>query len=344
MHTSLIIAAVLASVVNASHRITLRNNCGRAMELKISSYPHAGTDYHGPAIPKIAAGASHVVTVPKGVRKRLLRRNRVRQSRLLDDRAPFDRCDQWTFNSAKINGHVDYDISNIQGFSVAQRIIPETACHSQKSGTVTCKSKTCPCNEAYRPGDTSGTCGGTGPVDQASRVCASSGYTVVLWNITVRGLLEGMEGKFQVERRPAGSTNRAEAHPALSGLRCCQLSIVRRKVRRGKGSRKPASRWRGGKGFEHDKHDLTPRRTGSLRNHVQAVKKAASAQPEPESNGISTKWCDAYHREWKADAHQAPPGLNCVGVRRNKPTKKMGFRSWECTSWQGANEDPDARP
>ncbi|KAJ6488938.1 hypothetical protein C8R45DRAFT_1213545 [Mycena sanguinolenta] len=57
---------------------------------------------------------------------------------------------EWTFDSANIGGNTDYDISNIQGFSVA-----------------------------YRPGDISGTCGGTGPVDQAARVSSSSGYTVV---------------------------------------------------------------------------------------------------------------------------------------------------------------------
>ncbi|KAJ7717412.1 hypothetical protein B0H14DRAFT_3521991 [Mycena olivaceomarginata] len=55
-----------------------------------------------------------------------------------------------TFDSAKLNGKHDYDISNIQGFSVA-----------------------------YRPGDTSGTCGGTGPKDQATRVSGASGFTVV---------------------------------------------------------------------------------------------------------------------------------------------------------------------
>ncbi|KAF8179533.1 hypothetical protein K438DRAFT_1977241 [Mycena galopus ATCC 62051] len=70
--------------------------------------------------------------------------------------------------------HSDYGISNIQGFSVAQKIIPGVS-----GATVTCTSKDCPCNEAYRPGDTSGTCGGTGPVDQATRVGASSDYTVV---------------------------------------------------------------------------------------------------------------------------------------------------------------------
>ncbi|KAJ7454575.1 hypothetical protein B0H11DRAFT_2043877 [Mycena galericulata] len=81
---------------------------------------------------------------------------------------------EWTFNSPKINGQDDYDISNIQGFSVAQQIIPDSGC-----STVTCTSENCPCDQAYRPGDTSGTCGGTGPVDQATRVCGSSGYTVV---------------------------------------------------------------------------------------------------------------------------------------------------------------------
>ncbi|KAJ7872554.1 hypothetical protein B0H13DRAFT_2349428 [Mycena leptocephala] len=67
----------------------------------------------------------------------------------------------------------DYNISNIQGFSVAQQIIPNSG------AVVTCTSATCPCDQAYRPGDTSGTCGGTGPVDQATRVGASGGYTVV---------------------------------------------------------------------------------------------------------------------------------------------------------------------
>ncbi|KAJ7684068.1 hypothetical protein B0H14DRAFT_3534839 [Mycena olivaceomarginata] len=78
-----------------------------------------------------------------------------------------------TFDSAKLNGKHDYDISNIQGFSVPQKIIPD-------SGTVlTCTSAGCPCNEAYRPGDTSGTCGGTGPKDRATRVSGASGFTVV---------------------------------------------------------------------------------------------------------------------------------------------------------------------
>ncbi|KAF7342510.1 COP8 protein [Mycena venus] len=80
---------------------------------------------------------------------------------------------EWTFDSAKIGGRHDYDISNIQGFSIAQRIIPD------KGETLTCEKAKCPCKQAYRPGDTSGTCGGTGPVDQATRESAGSGFTVV---------------------------------------------------------------------------------------------------------------------------------------------------------------------
>ncbi|KAJ6468550.1 hypothetical protein C8R47DRAFT_1325808 [Mycena vitilis] len=179
MRTSFALAAVLVAVTNADHRITLKNNCAWGVGLTLSSYPHAGTDYTGPAIPDIAAFTSHDITVPTGWNGRIC------------DRPPNSGCEndcfggiafgeaacsmtEWTFDSANIGGAVDYDISNIQGYSVAQQIIPDSGCD-----TVTCTSETCPCNEAYRPGDTSGTCGGTGPVDQASRVCASSGYTVV---------------------------------------------------------------------------------------------------------------------------------------------------------------------
>ncbi|KAJ7291826.1 hypothetical protein C8J57DRAFT_1274028 [Mycena rebaudengoi] len=85
---------------------------------------------------------------------------------------------EFTFDSPNINGQHEYDISNIQGFSVAQQIIPDGGC-----STVTCTKVNCPCNQAYRPNDISGTCGGTGPVDQARRFCACGdsaiGFTVI---------------------------------------------------------------------------------------------------------------------------------------------------------------------
>ncbi|KAJ7478204.1 hypothetical protein FB451DRAFT_1241615 [Mycena latifolia] len=179
MLTSLFFATVLIAVVNASHRITLRNNCAFGVGLTLSNFPHDGVDYTGPAIGDIPAHSSKDITVP------------TRWNGRICDRPPNSGCEndcfggiavgkapcsmtEWTFDSANIGGQNDYDISNIQGFSVAQQIIPDSGC-----SVVTCTSANCPCNEAYRPGDTSGTCGGTGPVDQATRVCGVSGYTVV---------------------------------------------------------------------------------------------------------------------------------------------------------------------
>ncbi|KAJ7200173.1 hypothetical protein GGX14DRAFT_660716 [Mycena pura] len=184
MLASLVFVAVLAAVTNADHRITLRNNCAFGVGLTLSNFPHAGVDYTGPAIGDIAAFTSKIITVPT-------RWNGMCLYGRICDRPPNSGCEndcfggiafgrapcsmtEWTFDSANIGGQTDYDISNIQGFSVPQQIIPDSGC-----SVVTCTSVNCPCNQAYRPGDTSGTCGGTGPVDQATRVCGSPGYTVV---------------------------------------------------------------------------------------------------------------------------------------------------------------------
>ncbi|KAK7038533.1 COP8 protein [Favolaschia claudopus] len=180
MLASFAFVAVLAAVanVNADHRITLRNNCGFGVGLTLSNYPHNGVDYTGPAIGDIGAKSSKVITVP------------TRWNGRICDRPPNSGCQndcfggiafgeapcsmtEWNFDAPSIGGKTDYDISNIQGYSVAQQIIPDSG------DTVTCTSAGCPCNQAYRPGDTSGTCGGTGPVDQATRVSGGSGFTVV---------------------------------------------------------------------------------------------------------------------------------------------------------------------
>ncbi|KAJ6554715.1 hypothetical protein B0H19DRAFT_1263024 [Mycena capillaripes] len=168
MLASFVFAAVLAAAVaNADHRITLRNNCNFAVGMTLSNFPHNGVDYTGPAIPDIAAKTSHDITVPARYAARSIRSLCNLILSRICDRPPNSGCQndcfggiafgeaacsmtEWTFDSANIGGQTDYDISNIQGFSVA-----------------------------YRPGDTSGTCGGTGPVDQATRVSGSSGYTVV---------------------------------------------------------------------------------------------------------------------------------------------------------------------
>ncbi|KAJ7138814.1 hypothetical protein C8R46DRAFT_1136281 [Mycena filopes] len=180
MLTSFIFAAAaLAGVATADHRITLRNNCGFAVGMTLSNFP-GNVVYNGPAIPAIQAGASFDVNVPNGWNGRIC------------DHPPNSACEndcfggiafgkaacsmtEWNFNAASIGGVNDYDISNIQGFSVAQQIVPDNG----GGAVVTCKDVNCPCNEAYRPGDISGTCGGTGPLDQATRTSGVAGYTVV---------------------------------------------------------------------------------------------------------------------------------------------------------------------
>ncbi|KAJ6493422.1 hypothetical protein C8R45DRAFT_989735 [Mycena sanguinolenta] len=178
MLASFVFTVALAALVNADHRITLRNNCAFAVGMTLSNFPHNGVDFTGPPIPDIPAGTATDVTVPTGWSGRIC------------DHPPNSGCQndcfggiafneapcsmtEWTFDSANIGGNTDYDISNIQGFSVAQQIIPDSGT------TLTCTSEDCACDQAYRPGDISGTCGGTGPVDQATRVSSSSGYTVV---------------------------------------------------------------------------------------------------------------------------------------------------------------------
>ncbi|KAJ7478207.1 hypothetical protein FB451DRAFT_1241626 [Mycena latifolia] len=178
MLASVLFAAAFAATANA-HRITLRNNCDWAVGLTLSSFPHTGTDYTGPAIGDIPAHSSKDITVP------------TRWNGRICDRPPSSGCQndcfggiafgeagcsmtEWHFDAPDIGGLTDYDISNIQGFSVAQQIRPDTGC-----SIVTCTGVNCACNQAYRPGDISGTCGGTGLVDQATRTCASAGYTVV---------------------------------------------------------------------------------------------------------------------------------------------------------------------
>ncbi|KAF8171021.1 hypothetical protein K438DRAFT_1940816, partial [Mycena galopus ATCC 62051] len=176
MLSSFVLAAVFAAAANA-HTITLQNDCAWAVTMVLSNFPNDGAAYTGAAIPSIAAGQSWNLVVPTGWNGRIC------------DNPPGSGCvnncfggiafgeaacsmTEWTFDSANLGGQTDYDISNIQGFSVAQEIIPESG------ETVICTSVDCPCNQAYRPGDTSGTCGGTGPVDQATRVGASSDYTI----------------------------------------------------------------------------------------------------------------------------------------------------------------------
>ncbi|KAJ6620929.1 hypothetical protein B0H10DRAFT_1945751 [Mycena sp. CBHHK59/15] len=118
----LFFVAVLASVANASHVITLRNNCAFGVGMTLSKFPHDGVDYTGPAIPDIAAFSSTSITVPTGC---------IWRGALLDDRVDLRLTQHRRANvrDTLLVIHVpksdtslgsDYDISNIQGFSVVR--------------------------------------------------------------------------------------------------------------------------------------------------------------------------------------------------------------------------------
>ncbi|KAG9103370.1 hypothetical protein FRC06_011249 [Ceratobasidium sp. 370] len=155
-------ATLLASSVHAAHVMTLRNNCSFGVGLYVHTW--SGPAYNGQV--DVPAKSSKSITVQDGWDGRIcdLTASGVCKN------SCYGACSMTEFNmnSGGLNW---YDISNIQAYSVPQQI--STSC-----GSVTCTSATCPCNQAYRPGDTSGTCGGTGPVDQAVRACANPNFTI----------------------------------------------------------------------------------------------------------------------------------------------------------------------
>ncbi|KAJ7291990.1 hypothetical protein C8J57DRAFT_1274341 [Mycena rebaudengoi] len=178
-------------IIPATYSLCPQNNCQWGIGLTLSNFPHKGVDYNGPAIGDIPAKTSRVINVPNGFAAFTCTLLTHLQGRICD-RPPNSGCEndcfggiafgraacsmtEFTFDSGNIGGNHDYDISNIQGFSVAQQIIPDAGGCLKR----TCTDVNCPCDQAYRPGDLSGTCGGTGPVDQAAKVCGGSGFTLV---------------------------------------------------------------------------------------------------------------------------------------------------------------------
>ncbi|KAG8700750.1 hypothetical protein FRC12_003011 [Ceratobasidium sp. 428] len=157
--------ALLASSVQAAHTITLKNNCSFGVGMYVHTW--SGNPYTGAPNQDIPAKGSKTITVPDAW-----------DGRICDKTASgvcanscYGACSMTEFNMNAWNGLNFYDISNIQAYTVAQKI--ESSC-----GSVSCTGAGCPCNQAYRPGDTSGTCGGTGPVDQAVRTCANPNFTI----------------------------------------------------------------------------------------------------------------------------------------------------------------------
>ncbi|KAG8698780.1 hypothetical protein FRC08_005704 [Ceratobasidium sp. 394] len=152
--TALSALALLASGAQAAHVLTLHNNCGRDVALTLNNW--SGTPYNGPPIGTIHSKDSKKITVPDGWDGRICEST----GGCGGSGKCFGKCSMVEFNMNS-NGLNYYDISNIQAFTMAQKIAAGSGCN-----TVTCGGANCPCKQAYRPGDISGTCGGTGPKDQ----------------------------------------------------------------------------------------------------------------------------------------------------------------------------------
>ncbi|KAJ8091099.1 hypothetical protein AAF712_007686 [Marasmius tenuissimus] len=151
-------------LVAADHKFTITNKCGNSVNAVIANTrcgysPRCGdaVDFTGAQPGTIAAGKSKTVTIPSRWVGRIFNQNG-------KCGAKGEKCTILEYNLDSGNQFTpqSYDISNIQGFTQS---ISTGAAGCQ---TVTCKDVNCPCNQAYRPGDTTG-CGS----DQPVRACGA---------------------------------------------------------------------------------------------------------------------------------------------------------------------------
>ncbi|CUA76477.1 hypothetical protein RSOLAG22IIIB_12327 [Rhizoctonia solani] len=166
--TSLAASMFLAPSPEANHKITLHNNCGHPVNLRLSNWPNH-PPYNGPPIGSVAAKSSKSITVPNGWDGRICEAT----GGCGGDGNCYGKCSMTEFNMDS-NGKNYYDISNIQAFTVAQGINAGGNCQ-----TVTCNSANCPCDQAYGIGNMGGTCPGSNKPDRPVRACEAPDFTIV---------------------------------------------------------------------------------------------------------------------------------------------------------------------
>jgi len=162
----LVFVTAATTFVSADHTFTLTNNCGNGVPVYVDS-AYSPVAYTGPQPGTISAGSSVNIVLPTSW-----------NSRICHDADGANCADGVTVDSmAEFNldsGDLDYyDISNIEGFSIAQEIQPHNTSPYGGCQTVECTEVTCSCGEAYPPGDESG-CGSDEPV----KSCPSGDFTI----------------------------------------------------------------------------------------------------------------------------------------------------------------------
>ncbi|KZP26538.1 hypothetical protein FIBSPDRAFT_819570 [Athelia psychrophila] len=153
----------------ASHTITLTNKCTGGVPVWVDS-TYSPVAYTGAQPGTIGAGKTVNIVVPNGWNSRICRN------------AGGARCADAVSKESMAEFNLDsggldyYDISNIEGYTVAQEIVAHNTSPYGGCGTVECTSANCACSQAYPIGDPSG-CGNDAPV----RACPSSGAFTITY-------------------------------------------------------------------------------------------------------------------------------------------------------------------
>ncbi|KZO97731.1 Osmotin, thaumatin-like protein [Calocera viscosa TUFC12733] len=185
--TLLLITVLSLSLPALAHTFTLQNQCEYNVPLFIDSWP--GTvSYTGSPNLKLQPGQSTQITIPSGWNSRICHNYdcgncwgdesmvefNVRPLQLPRLSQPYGAVVLiwWLCGQMDAGGLAYYDISNIEGYTVPQEIIPSTG----ECATVTCTSATCPCDQAYPVGNEQG-CGAV--VDLPVKACASQDFTII---------------------------------------------------------------------------------------------------------------------------------------------------------------------
>ncbi|KAL1666330.1 hypothetical protein GGF50DRAFT_87447 [Schizophyllum commune] len=131
---SLFVQAILATLIVSSLGRT--SNVRESEFTLVNHWCGDATDFKGKQPGKLAAGKSEKVTIPSRWVGRIF-------NKTAKCGAKGESCTVTEFNLVHAPG---YDTSNIQGFTQSIRI-KSTGCE-----TATCRSKSCPCKQAYPVG------------------------------------------------------------------------------------------------------------------------------------------------------------------------------------------------
>jgi len=149
----MLVAALALATSALGHEFTLHNKCSYSVPLHVNNW--ANVPYKGPQPGTLRAGEIKKITMPTGWDGRIC--HAVGGC----GKSCFGKCSMTEFNLDTGNKFTPqaYDISNIQGFTVPQAIVPtDKSCDS-----VHCLHANCACSQAYPVGDTTG-CGDDFPV------------------------------------------------------------------------------------------------------------------------------------------------------------------------------------